>query len=246
MDVLNALDPDRKEDCPSDLTLTLFETGSLGAEGRAEVEAHLAHCARCRSLLEGARADFEAWDPGGRAALLDELVQARAEPHRAPGRWGWAGGIVAAAAAALFFVAQPDPSPGTVRAKGDGLVLTVFRERGGEVSRVMSRDVFEAKDRLRFEVDLPRAGHVLVFGVEAGGAVYRAFPNDRDDAVPLPEGPGQLLPGAIELDASAGQEVLHLVLCPGPFKRADVTAGSTLALPRACRSTSFELDKRGR
>lgn len=242
MDVLQALQPERNENCPSDLTLTLFDTDCLEADAREDVQAHLDACPRCRAAIDGPKADFAAWD--GRGAVLEAMVAA--EPHRPRAPWGWAGGLVAVAAAAVFYVASPDPRPPELLTKGDGLSLEVFRERGGAVSRAMSGDAFEAKDRLRFEASLPEAGHVLVFGVEASGATYRAFPNDSDASAPLPAGPGNLLPGAIELDASSGQETLHLVLCPRPFTLSDVTVGTTLGLPDGCRSATFELDKRGR
>lgn len=247
MDVLNALQPDRKPGCLSDLTLTLLRTESLDGPERAAAEAHLATCARCRDWQAGARADFEAVDAEQRAALVDRMLQARAEPHQAKGhgrgRWAGLAGVLAAAAAVTVFVATPDSRPGGIQTKGGELGLTVFRDRGGVVERAASGEGFAAKDRLRFEVNVPEPGHVLVFGVEAGGAVYRAYPNDSESSVPVDAGAAQLLPGAIELDASSGQEVLHFVLCPRPFTVSEVAAAGALDLPQGCRSTSFELDK---
>lgn len=244
MEVLNALQPDRKEGCPSDLTLTLYETDSLDPQPRAEVEAHLSTCSRCQGVHTSARADFEAIAPEVRAELVQKMLQAQPEPHRSRGPRGWMAGLVAAAATLAIYVAAPGDQPAGVRMKGGDLGLQVFRERAGVVTRAMSQDGFAPKDHLRFEVDLPEAGHVLVFGVEAGGATYRAFPNDRDGSEPLPGGSGQLLPDAIELDASEGPEALHLVLCAQPFTISEVFA-TGIKLPKGCRSTSFAFKKAG-
>jgi hypothetical protein len=245
MEVLEALNPGRTAECPSELTLTLFDTGALAGPELAAVQAHLRTCPRCQAWLDEAKADFQAIPRAERDAMVTRLVARSQRPRR---RWPVVvAGTLAAAAAVLLFVHVPTPGPDTTL-KGGGLDLRVYRERGGEVSTTLSGEAFQAGDRLRFEVDVPDAGHMLVVGVEADGALFRAYPNDRDESVPVEPGAGQLLPDAIELDSSVGLEVLHLVVCKAPFTARDLRAAGarSLNLPPGCRAAAFELDKEGR
>jgi hypothetical protein len=124
-----------------------------------------------------------------------------------------------------------------VRLKG-GLALHVHRQRGSASEEAVSGGRFADGDRLRFVVDLPAPGQVMIQGVEATGNVYRAWPLDGA-AAPLPAGPGQVLPGAVSLDGARGRELLYLVHCPGP----PTCTGAPPRCQPGCATTAFVLDK---
>lgn len=242
MEALEALNPGRTEACPSDLTLTLLDTGCLAGDEKDEVQAHLQTCARCRGWLDGAKADFAAIPGAERDAMVDRLTARAQRPRQ---RWPVAvAGALAIAAAALLLLHTPPPRP-DVGLKGSGLDLRVYRERAGHVASTMSGDMFRPGDRLRFEVDVPSDGHMLVVGVESDGDLFRCYPNDRDESVPVEASSGLLLSDAIELDSSTGHEVLHLVVCDAPFSAHDLRAAGarSLALPPGCRAAAFEMVK---
>ena len=169
-------------------------------------------------------------------------------------RAGWVpAALSAAAAAALVLVIArpwaggPDPDgPGDIRLKG-AAKLFVFYERAGQVEEALSGAVLAPGDRLRFHVDLPKGGHLMVVGVEASRALYPCYPSDGGRAsLPAGAGDGQELPGAVRLDAAPGEEWLHLVLCEAPFALDDVSVPAQtggLTLPEGCVSTPFQLRK---
>jgi hypothetical protein len=164
-----------------------------------------------------------------------------------PRRLGWGlSGLSAACGAWLILTAViPDPDDGTARpwqTKGNGW-LTVFRERGGRVDEVVSGDRLQPGDRLRFQVDPLHPGQVMVVGVEDSKRLFAYFPLDGSDTsrAVVTDDP-QLLPGAAELDSSAGSESIHAVLCPQPFALADLRwhqDKQRLQLPDGCISDSL-------
>jgi hypothetical protein len=161
---------------------------------------------------------------------------------------GWPVAATVGALATLAFLVLwmlPGERDDGLRAKG-AASLQVVRERGGTVSETRSGDVFEPGDRLRFRVDVPSRSHLMVVGVEASGASYTCFPSDGSDDSRLVEpGSGRVLPGAVRLDASLGEEWLYLVLCPHPFNRHDILPGEAgvIGVPDGCSTRAFEMQK---
>ncbi len=252
--------------CPSDLALDEWVAGEARVAEPAALEAHVAACARCAERVAERRAGFAAFpetDPqrllaGARRALA-ERGRAAAQAGRRAGtgrRWAWLAPLAAgcAAAAVVLVVAlrpgappAAPPGGGALRTKG-GLELRVFRlgPRGSEER--LSGDRFRAGDRLRFVVDLPRAGLVAVLGVDRGGALYTAWP--QAGATPAEArreaGQRQELPGAVALDAAPGPETLWLVHCPkapGPAACAARGPDAPPVCPSGCVLRRFVLDK---
>jgi hypothetical protein len=148
--------------------------------------------------------------------------------------------IVAATAAAVFILV---PRPEVVTSKG-GLGLVVYRERGGDVDKTLSGEQFQPGDRLRFEVELPRPGQLMIVGVEADGDTFPCYTSESERSVIQVETTKQVLPGAVELDDSRGKEQLHAILCRTPFSFDDVRVEEgRVVSPPDCMSTPFILDK---
>jgi hypothetical protein len=241
VDALAALRTPRTEDCPSDLTLSELEAELLSADEQLKIRAHVDRCERCRLWLADGRAAFEAIANKDGPAIVAAMHGVAAKPRA---RFGArAGGLAAAAAIFVaFLLLQKEPPETTL--KGGGLGLKIYRERAGKTSEVGSGAALFPKDRLRFEVDLPKKSQVMIIGVEETGEVYRCFPSASDASVELAAGPHQLLPDAIELDDSIGQEWVHLVACGSPFTAEQLRrTKDKIEPPDGCQTRSIRVHK---
>ncbi len=142
-----------------------------------------------------------------------------------------------------------DVGPATYLVRTKGTVgLRIYRQRGDEVEEVLSGDDFRAGDRLRFRVSSPRAGQLMIVGVERSGKLYPAIARGvAARSMAVDEGSDELLSQAIELDDSWGTEWLFAVFCPTPFALSELKVGPTnadLRLPPGCLAVAFELVKR--
>jgi hypothetical protein len=248
----------RDAGCPSEMLLDRFHWGELGSEESGAIGAHLEQCSVCRQRMALRQQGFEAFgelDPVALRVRIQGAVTGErggsARRSWLPGWVAWlAGSAAAAVLAVLVVIAAPwkdEPGAGNgVRAKGS-VKLSVFRERAGKVEEAISGDTFLAGDRLRFRVDLPEDGEIMVVGVEQSGAVYPCYPLDGSRASRASRaGTGLELAGAIRLDASLGNERIHLVWCPERFSIGDIEAGDSpgkLALPAGCLGTTFGMRK---
>jgi hypothetical protein len=169
----------------------------------------------------------------------------------------WAYGASAVLVIALLVKAFLPTNTGTpehraeqaVRIKG-GLKFEVVRERRGVVEKASSNGIFYPGDRLRFVVDVPQPGNLMVIGQEADKKLYGGYPpGEEAQSSPVLEGPDQILPGAIELDDSYGREWFYLVFCPHAFSMAQIKATQSpgrIEIPADCQYTGFQLNKQGK
>ena len=169
VDTLGALSTARDEGCPSDLARSELLSGG----GSDADKAHAEGCARCKAWLDESRAAFGAISGDEKKRMVARIAAARSR-RRAP----VVAGLIAALAASLAFFMVPREVVDHTTIKGKDIALHVYRERNGQVERALSGESFHAKDRLRFEVDLPTAGHAMIVGVEAKGTIYPAFPRE--------------------------------------------------------------------
>lgn len=267
-----AFDPDmlltRDASHPSELELEEWVAGLLPAERAAEVARHVesdeASAAFVAELREGLAAV-----PGLDADAAFEAIWARAsEPEPAavvePEReslWDRLRAFfdvrtvalvaVGAAAAVAFFTLRPTPpaglvdAPDQVRMKGQ-LSLELARKTDEGAQPMVSGDIFDPDDEVRFIATLPEAGEVRIVGVEASGELYTAWPLPGHGAEPRRSaGKAQELPGAVQFDGQPGKETLHLVLCPDGVEPTCSSAGpgATPKCPEGCRSTAFDVVK---
>ena len=140
------------------------------------------------------------------------------KPKRSWLRWLAPGFALAAAAAIAMIVLRPKAPADDIRLKGGEVALIVHRATSGVSERLDDGDTVAPGDRIRFEVDAPRKGYVALLGVDGSGkqTVY------YKDVAYTPE--NRLLPDAIQLDATPGDEHFMLLFSPEPF---DVNAPSS-------------------
>ncbi|MCA9538259.1 MAG: hypothetical protein KC620_05195 [Myxococcales bacterium] len=238
-------------DCPSEPALERLHLGAGEPAALAELRAHAEGCPHCTAYLARLAQGFDVVpevDPrallaGVRRRLDDAPVSASGAVAR---WWRWLFIAVPVAAVVALLVLRPKPPieapPDAPRFKGD-FALAVHRQVPGGSEPLLSGEPVAPGEHLRLEVTLPRDGRVAVYGREASGAVYRAWPFD-DPWATLPAGRHQALDGAIELDEAPGQEALALVFCPGEAVEPVCSAGEQgLACPEACRTERFVLNK---
>lgn len=212
--------------CPSDLALDAFEL-----EGRPvahPLREHLAACARCRERMEERDRVREAFRREVYPLTVEAVVAAGAGApapgaRRAPWMLRWALGGAAAMALLLvgLWIGWPrlDQTAGGGLAGLDGIkgppAIQVFIKRGERVFELRDGEPVRPKDRLRFVVSLPRPGYLRVLSLDARGA-SSFYPPAGAAPARLPAG-RQELPGATELDASAGPERLWVVFSDEPL-----------------------------
>jgi hypothetical protein len=219
------------EACASDLMLDRRALRELDDAEAAAIEEHLDACPRCRARA-AALTIAPAIDPNLRQKLL---------APRTRRRWLRAGVPLALAASILLAFLALDPE-GETRKKG-GLSLTVYRERNGEVVRSSAGEIFHPGDRLRFEIDAP-AGHFLIAGIDAEQHPYACVPLDGR-ARPIAERLEKaLLPDAVKLDDSLGEERLVLIHCPHAFELGSLAVRERRVIaPSGCDTSELRFEK---
>lgn len=245
--------------CPSDFTLDQLHIDALIGAEQIRVEAHCAGCATCSARMAERSAGFDLFTEIDERAILARLQTERAAVGQTLGSRfkAWLVPIfaVAAAGAAAAIVLMRGPAttgpigidPEITRVKGE-IALRVYRERAGVATEAQSGDIFQAGDRLMFEVDVNAKGHLTIYGVEPTGAIYTAWPQAEHAGQAVRDvGPAQRLPGAVSLDATTGREVLHAVLCPvdvgPPVCTAAPDAKDGIACPKRCDRGRFVMVK---
>ena len=224
----------REASCLSDLALDRLVAGE---RVDAAVTAHAAGCARCTARLDELRRARDEMQP-----LLDAI---RARGADGVGRVVplkrrvWLSAmlpLVAAAAILLLFLPRLlKPSTGE-REKGSSPLLldVVVRHTEGHVEALAADGRVRAGDAIRFLVTTPRAGHLVILGLDAAGKVS-VYVADGDDAHPVAQGPKQPMPGSIVLDATPGAERLVALECEARFPVATAVDAGRRSLARAAR-----------
>jgi hypothetical protein len=183
---------------------------ALGAPAAPETAAHVAACDRCRAHLDGL----------GQAPALPAALRERAS-STARLAW-WRGRLLATTGLAMAVVALvvwkstlrldvPDAPPSVAPAADGSKGLPsvwIYVKHDGELALWDGHRPLAAGDRLRFKIDPQDLTHVDVFTRDEGGAraMVPVFGGD------LAAGAITTLPGAWQLDASAGRQSLIVVL----------------------------------
>jgi hypothetical protein len=242
-----------RPECPSDWMLDRLHAGEVAEPEAGATRQHIAGCETCTARMAEREAGFSTIggvDPRAMLARIRAGVDSRARPSlleriRTWGRGFLAPVALAAAAALIVAIVTGNEQAGVdTRMKG-GLALHVFRLAGDHAEEALSGDRFAPGDRLRFIVDLPAEGHVSVLGIEAGGALYSAWPLEPGVQTRFAAGTGIELPGAVALDDQPGRETLYLVHCPIKVGTPACTLGThgRPSCPESCSLTTFVLEK---
>jgi hypothetical protein len=228
--------------CRSALALDRWLSGELAPAEAAELDAHVAACARCAPAAAELRAGREA--PLPPLALAGRTPGTAAPARRAP-RALWLGlgaGGLAAAAAVLLLARAPEGD----RTKG-GVGLGMWVQHDGQVRRAGPGEVVAPGDAIRFAVTTPAPSYVAVLSLDPAGRASVYFP-----AGPLAErvmaGADLPLPLATRLDATVGEERVLGLFCDRPVElepvRAALEAGRDDAVPHGCQVTGWSFGKR--
>ncbi len=236
----------------TDLELERYLAGDLDATRARELEARASGSDRAR--LDEIRAESAAFlgsiDVAAEVRAIGRKMELReAEPRGLAKWWRWiaGGGMLAAAAAALllFILRAPDdPVDADLAIKGNDIALILHAPSG----KLASGDVVAPGDQLRFEVIAPRRGFVAIIGVDGTGSPSIYVPDTGTKPRAYDPKSDRVLPGAIELDETPGDERFFALWSERAFA-VDVVAAAVAArtpLPRGVRSVEVVLAKRPR
>lgn len=204
----------------TDLELERFIAEDLPVARRAEIEAKATTADRTR--LEELRAENQAF-----LAEVDVAAQVRAigrkmeklapEPRKLASWWRWvfAGGALAAAAAALLIIVRrPDKTvDDDIGVKGGDVALIIHAEN----RQLASGDTVQPGDKLRFEINAGRRGYVAIVGIDGAGAQTVYFPFQGTAPAAIDPKVDRILPGAVKLDATPGDEKFYALYSEQPF-----------------------------
>lgn len=212
----------------TDLELERQLAGDLPADRAFETTATDADRARLAEL----RAEHEAFLRGIDVDLEVRRIQqrvARAAPEPAARRWWrWLvpAGALAAFAAVLLVVfrgGDSPTSPDDIQVKGDEITLVIHVQTGATSRRLASGDDVVPGDRLRFEINAAKRGYVAIIGIDGSGALTVYHP-DAGTAPLVFDPTMRILPGAIALDRTPGDERFYAFYSEQPFELSTVVA----------------------
>lgn len=205
----------------TDLELERQLAGDLPADRAFDTQATDADRARLGELRAEHEAFMRTVDVDMEVKRIQQRV-ARATPEKRAW-WRWLVPASALAATAAVFLVlmrrggdQPHQADDDIQVKGDeiSLVIHVATESGSR--RVETGDEVMPGDKLRFEVNALKPGYVAVFGIDGSGEVSVYQPGNGTG--PMTFDPHtRLLPGAIRLDATPGDERFYAVYSATPF-----------------------------
>ena len=207
----------------TDLELERSLAGDLSpARQRAlEAEATAADKARLDELRAEHAAFLGSVDVDNEVRRIEQRVERETPARPAWLRWLAPIGALAAAAAALLIImkvrgGKPDNVPvidDDLTTKGSDITLVIHM--AGAPQPLASGDSVSPGARLRFEVPGTRKGFVAIVGVDGTGATSVYYPFGGTNAAPL--GLDRLLPGAIQLDATPGDEHFYALFSEHAF-----------------------------
>jgi uncharacterized protein DUF4384/putative zinc finger protein len=249
----------QSEACLSDLQLDRWLVGELSSEQGRAVALHLDACPACRQrhveldeVRQRLARQMPAWVSFQSPPVADSGPARSAGPLRVQHRWLAGASALAAAAALVLLVARPWQGPlageasGT-RAKGGVASLGWVVRRGERTFVGRPEQRLRAGDALRFTVSAREPVYVAVLGLDATGRLSVYHP-DRDRLERVEAGEQAALPGAIELDAAPGRELLYGIFCANAAPLSDVTSAverspESPVLPAGCSFERWALTK---
>ncbi|HND31799.1 MAG TPA: hypothetical protein PLA94_17475 [Myxococcota bacterium] len=233
------------------LGLERHQAEDLGPEERQGLEQHLGDCSLCQSrharlqqelvlppLKLPQRPQLQLIPGGaGRGAPPPAAAPTAAPP---PSRRRWWLLPVAAMAVGLIVTVLLPRQRSTGQNPGS-LAMEVYRDRDSQ--RLLPGDLVAEGEKLAFRVRSDEDGYLLVSERNGTGQSRPCYPaGDSPQAALLRGGPdAMVLPTALELDNSAGEEILIATRCPQPFGMETVTRAD---LPEDCTQVRLSLFKK--
>ncbi|MBA3456199.1 MAG: DUF4384 domain-containing protein [Deltaproteobacteria bacterium] len=204
----------------TDVELERLLAEDLPAARVSEIESKATTADRAR--LDELRAENQAF-----LAHVDVAAEVRAigrrmeklapEPRKLATWWRWmfAGGALAAAAAALLIIVRrPDQTvEDDIGVKGGDVALIIHTEH----RQLASGDTVQPGERIRFEINAGRRGYVAIIGIDGAGAQTVYFPFNGTQPAAIDPSVDRILPGAVKLDATPGDERFFALYSEQPF-----------------------------
>ncbi|MEP6861601.1 MAG: hypothetical protein ABJE66_13325 [Deltaproteobacteria bacterium] len=186
---------------------------ALAAEATAADKARLAELERDQAAyLRGIDIDAEV-----------RRIEQRAERYKPEPRKPWwlrwiipVGTLAAAAAALVLFLQSKKPAPrpddgDDFRTKGDDISLVIH----SEAHQLANGDTVTPGTKIRFEAQGGKPGFIAIVGIDGAAATTIYYPYGASEATAI--GKERLLPGAIQLDATPGDETFYALFSTKPF-----------------------------
>lgn len=209
----------------TDLELERQLAGDLPGDRGFDTSATDADRARLAELRGEHEAFLRSVDVDNEVKRIQQRVARAAPEKKAWWKFFVPLGAVAAAAAAflLFMRGKGTQLPeDDLQVKGDAVSLVVHQATESGSRRLASGDPIHAGDRIRFEVDALKPGYFAIVGIDGTGQVSVYYPDAGNQ--PLAYDPHtRLLDGAIQLDATPGDEHFFAVYAMTPFTLDTVT-----------------------
>jgi len=238
---------------PSELALEAY----LLDRETSPVAPHLGECERCRARVARMEREGEDFRRFVLPATLDAVLEKNAPERRK--QWLWLLGIapVAAVAALIVVIRQPEqPPPDYVGEKG-GMSLVAYLGAPGGAKMVLDGQAVKPSSALRFSVAPHGRCNLWIVSVDESAQISRIYPAQGDGGAPVSK--QGALPGGAVLDGRAGLERFYAVCSPAPLGYDDLTKsvrasvrgaddlrkGPALSgLPKGTRQVSLFLEKR--
>jgi hypothetical protein len=124
--------------------------------------------------------------------------------------------------------------------------LVIHVAGDAESMRLQTGDVVSPGARIRFEVEGTRRGYVAIVGIDGSGATTVYYPFGANIPATFDPAVDRLLPGAIQLDATPGEEKFFAVFSKLPFVVDDTLPAIRGAggLPEGVTSSEVVLHKK--
>ena len=204
----------------TDLELERQLAGDLPAERGFDTTATDADRARLAELRAEHEAFLRTVDVDNEVRRIQQRVaRAAPEPRRVWWKWLAPAGALVAAAVVLVVVRRGDPPTqpdDDIGVKGDEISLIVHVQAGDTSRRLASGDAVIPGDKIRFEVNAAKPGYVAVVGIDGSGALTVYHPGNGTGPVAF-DPKARVLPGAIALDATPGDERFYALYSEQPF-----------------------------
>lgn len=193
--------------------LSPARAAALASEATAADKARLAELERDQAeYLRGIDIDAEV-----------RRIEQRAERYKPEPRKPWwlrwiipVGTLAAAAAALVLFLQSKKPAPrpddgDDFRTKGDDISLVIH----SEAHQLANGDTVTPGTKIRFEAQGGKPGYIAIVGIDGAAATTIYYPYGASEATAI--GKERLLPGAIQLDATPGDETFYALFSTKPF-----------------------------
>ncbi len=214
-------------------------------------EATDADRARLGELRSEAEAFLRSVDVDLEVKRIHQRVERMTPPKRSWLRWFVPiGALAAAAAVVLVVIRRGSDTTSTQRAddlqlKGDAISLVIHRQTSDGSVPMSSGDTVHPGARIRFEVGALKPGQLALVGIDGAGTLTLYWPKNSVGSSAF-DPKDRLLPLAIELDATPGDEHFYALYSDKMFALADVVPAlrNHTPLPAGIASAEVVLAKK--